>query len=714
MTPYSLRQRIHTYHQQPNYFTEQQVVELKEYAKHYGIPFDDTDEALEQRHRTAKAYKESGVFSQLTSGFTEGVLGPLAVGGWAEDPVDEAQSIAYSVGHLFGFALPLAGSVLTMGGTGLARLGLAGAGRAVSSAGHAIRSGSTIAKVGKYKVPLKSIPLAAGDIAEEKAKEFLAKSGWAAAKYMGTDTLKGKAIDIGFQAGHLAVASAVSGIFNGQDDEMDNFLFGAVAGGWFGGLGNFINIGKMARHPNPKIAQAGKGKLWEWSDKLAKGIAGSAFQGGLATLHGAPTATQLYEYALGGFFGYQARGVVQKEASDYFNSFSKKDSADAQKNMLHGERFDKLPEESKILVKEAYTNHFGAMFKDSTNLISDQGEISEPALMFAHRIQPAFESAKERVAENYRKKVEDLEPHEIAEAQADTLDIVSRQHLAEVGSRVIVEKLSESIIKGEDLSKESKKMIEGLTDKEIEDVKSGAVDPLERAVTEYFEKRPHEEIITTAQDIIEAETKVLADQPEVSSAPMIGRFLNQVQDATINTTHNPKEVLNAIVEYYNSMSTKGAPVDDLVRDFTTAITNRFPEIHVTPEMKGGLVQIFTRLSQNELRPMISHNATTNETGTIWGFNWLRKKKVISEPASSDEVINREKGLWSDKIQVREFGEGVKSEFGVYYEFKPWDTKLNDTTKQYEPEMKPSDWKSVMKWLWTKRGTTERTQTKTVF
>ena len=709
MPPYLVQQRIHSYRLSPSYFTSDQVTELKEYAKQYGIPFDDSPQALEARHTTSRAFKTSNAFSQFTSGFTEGVLGPLSLGGWAEDPSNETQALAHSAGHLLGFALPMAGAILSFGGTAAARVGLSTVGRGLTATGTALRTGAKVG-VGKYQVPLKSIPLAAGDYVADKTRNLIAKSGWEAAKYLGKATGKGKALDIGLQAEHLAIASTVSGLFNGEDDEMNNFLFGAVAGGWFGGLGNFVNIGKMVGHKNPNIAKTGRDKLWKYSDQLVKGLAGSAFQGGMASLQGAPTATQIYEYLLGGWFGWNATGVVHREANKYFNSFNEKAedgkpvyTFEDQRTMLHGDRFEKLPEESQDLVREAFTNHIGEMYKDSTQVVSDTGDISESALVMAHKIKPAFEEAKDRVADTYRKKVKDLKPHEIAEAQAEVLEIVPKQHLAEVGSSMIVDRLAKAIVTGEELPSESRKMIEGLTETEIEAVKTGDIDPLERAITEYFEKRPHEEVITTAQDIIKAENRLDPDQPEVSSTPILKRFLNQVQEATKDTSHNPDEVLGSIIEFYNTMAPKNQSVEKLVDDFTVAITNRFPEIHITPEMKGGLYQTFTRLSQSELKPMISYNATTKETGAIWGFNWLRKKKVSSEPPSADEVINREKGLWSDKITVREFGEGVKSEKGVYYEFKPWDKKLDVHAGKYVPEMMKSDWLGVMKWLWTAKG-----------
>ena len=126
-------------------------------------------------------------------------------------------------------------------------LGARGVGRALQTGGEFLKR-------------QKSIPLRIADEAEELARKGLAKAGYEAGKGLdkaGKLTVRQKLTDSAFQ-GALAVASGVSGLFNGENDEMDNLLFGAVAGGFFGGLGNFVRVGNMVQHPNPKIGDIGK------------------------------------------------------------------------------------------------------------------------------------------------------------------------------------------------------------------------------------------------------------------------------------------------------------------------------------------------------------------------------------------------------------------------------------------------------------------------
>ena len=238
MSPFEIQSRITGYNLNPHLYDDSDVAEIKEYADIYGIPFDNSIEGAK------RAQKSSGMLSQFTSGFTEGVLGPLAMGGWSEDPVDEAQSIAHSMGHLLGFALPLAGSVLTLGGSGVARLGLSATqvatragsagvakrgwnqarralgytGEVLKGGGEVLRKGSKVSIKGLGEVPIKSVPLLGADALENWGKRKLAEHGFEVAKHINKATGAGKALDIAFQSGHLAVASGISGIFNGEND----------------------------------------------------------------------------------------------------------------------------------------------------------------------------------------------------------------------------------------------------------------------------------------------------------------------------------------------------------------------------------------------------------------------------------------------------------------------------------------------------------------
>ena len=192
-------------------------------------------------------------------------------------------------------------------------------------------------------------------------------------------------------------------------------MFGAVAGGFFGGLGNFVKIGELVRHPNPKVSNVGKRTLYEHSKQFAntlytnrgqiiKGAIGAGFQGGMASMQGAPTATQLYEYALGAFFGSRAHGVAEGEANKFFQKFNTKETKFSDmRNMLQDKEFSNLPKDSQDIVKASYQNHIGDIWDRISNKEIDPNDpTSIPAVAIAGRIKDSYNKALER----YAKKIE--------------------------------------------------------------------------------------------------------------------------------------------------------------------------------------------------------------------------------------------------------------------------------------------------------------------
>ena len=723
MTPYETRVKVRAYRFNNSRFSPEETSELERYAKLYGIPFGKQGVDLTEDAR-------SGILSQFSSGFTEGVLGPLAMGGWSEEPQTEFESIVHSAGHLLGFALPMAGSLLTGGGSAIARLGLSGVAgtgkiaKGLQATGKGLQTVGSVAR-GQQKVggiQVKSVPLAVADWTTDKAKTIMAKAGFEAGNYLTKGkavTHKAKMIDMAFQAQHLSVASAVSGLWNGQDDEVDNLIFGAVAGGFFGGLGNFVRIGNMIQHPNKVVRDAGKRSLWqhskEFSDTLwdkrgqiLRGVLGAGFQGGMATAQGAPTATQLYEYGLGAFFGYGAHGVVEKKATEFFNRYNERkddgtlvrDFTELRK-MLKSEEFKELPIESQQYVREAYNNHIGDHW--------ERFEKANPSIELARAVVDSYNIALRKKSEELGKKIKDLQPHEIAETRAEILDVVPRSYLAQTQmsgiSNEIVRQIRDPKI---ELQGDVKKITDKLTPQELKEVKEGYVDVLEKKIKEHFENLPKEQLEVTAQDILKAEETVLSDQPEVMVEPVIKRFLNQLQKET-EGIYDGNKVLEHAVKTYNDLipkteagekSTRFIPVQGMVKEYTQVLKNKFPGIRVTSEMENSLTQMYTRMSQGILRPVISFNKTEKKTSRIWGFNALKKKITGHEPRSADEKIHEK--LWGEDITVREFGELVDKKGNTYITLKPYDKVYNKKSKSYEMVMAKEDWLSITRGL-DKRG-----------
>ena len=106
----------------------------------------------------------------------------------------------------------------------------------------------------------------------------------------------------------LGVASAVSSVWKGKDIMADAFVGGAIAGGAFGTIGNFVSVGKMYKGTPRQI---------DIANKRLRGSVASMFMGLPSTLRGDPTEMQIYEYLLGGFFGYNTRPAHESAAGKW-------------------------------------------------------------------------------------------------------------------------------------------------------------------------------------------------------------------------------------------------------------------------------------------------------------------------------------------------------------------------------------------------------------
>ena len=714
MTPYETQLKLNSYKFYPKAFSIDEAKEIKQYADMYGIPTGEQSAIVESK---------SNIFQQFSSGFTEGVLGPLAFGGWAEEPENEFQSIAHSAGHLLGFALPMAGSLVSFGGTGVARLGLMGTGKVAQAVGKA---GMKVKGVGDAMKGAKSVPMYVADKAQDATQSILAKAGFEASKYLTKGqaiSTKAKLVNTAFQAQHLAVASTVSGIWNGKDDELDNLMFGAVAGGFFGGLGNFVKIGELVRHPNPKVSNVGKRTLYEHSKQFAntlytnrgpiiKGAIGAGFQGGMASMQGAPTATQLYEYALGAFFGSRAHGVAEGEANKFFQKFNTKETKFSDmRNMLQDKEFSNLPQDSQDIVKASYQNHIGDIWDRISNKEVDPNDpTSIPAVAIAGRIKDSYNKALERYAKKIEKQVENLEPHEIAEVRAELIDTVPTAYRKQVETGIVTQGIYKKLIDPEaKIEGDTKKIIDSMTPKQIEEVKSGVVDPLEKAIKDYFEKLPEESIQTTAKDILKSEERAMTDQAESTVDPPIRRFVTEIGRQVQKTEHglDPNAVLKDVVEFFNTIKSsemKGKSESELTDLYTERIQNKYPQIELTDKIRNGIQQTFMYMKQGELRPIISYDGIGKAVEKITGMNVAGKKVTSNQPKSADEKWYQ--GEWGKEVKILEFSEVVVRDSDGVKIFSPYEmkrvTEIDPISGKRKTMTKPTmdrmDWLEIQRQL----------------
>ena len=261
----NLRTLIEAYKKNPAAISKEQVDRIQKHAVYYNVPFYKGDFSI------MGAMKEFG--KGFFGGFTTFDIG--------DPPDNEYESIFRSIGHLVGFAPGVAAGPLKM-----ARLPMLA---------------KTAAALNKRSVPMMGAnwltKKAKGVIKPALSSATLGRSE--AVKTASNFLLGGQAKHMAEGAFHLGAASAISSWQQGVDAMMHSAFGGAVAGGAFRAMGNFINTGDKA------------------ADKIVRGLSGSLFMGIPATARGATTPEQVYEYLLGAYFGgkempwYKAKAMKQ-------------------------------------------------------------------------------------------------------------------------------------------------------------------------------------------------------------------------------------------------------------------------------------------------------------------------------------------------------------------------------------------------------------------
>jgi hypothetical protein len=241
------RQVIDSYKGRAHMLRPQEQEMLEQHAAYHQVPFYTGDFSI------MDAIKEAG--KGFFSGFTT-----YTPSSW-EPPDNEYEAIFNNIGHLAGFAPSLAAKPLkALGATGLAR----------------------------QAASLKSIPMKAADLTTDFMKTQMKDMGFVgrsdALKTAKNFYLGEKAKHVAEGAFHLGIASGASAWQGGIDGMLESAQHGALFGGVFRVLGNLI--------PGSSTHET-----------IAKSVAGSLFQGLPATMRGATTPEQVYEYVMGAYFG---------------------------------------------------------------------------------------------------------------------------------------------------------------------------------------------------------------------------------------------------------------------------------------------------------------------------------------------------------------------------------------------------------------------------
>ena len=278
-----IKRLIDMYRGNPMLFTDDQLDELEELAKQINLPFKRIEGNFDIK-RTAEV-----AVSGMVEGFTTIPVGTT--------PRNTYEAIAHSMGHLIGFAPAITSIPLRGLAKGASALGLKGVSRGLKRGAH----GAQV--VNKF-----SVPMFFGDRASSLVNKGVSKAGLETLDFMKRGASARGGLD---QAVHLGPASAVSAIWGGPDQILNSMTHGAIAGGAFGGLGNFTRIGKLLESKN--VANHRQ------AEQLIKAGIGSMMLGVPTTLQDQPIEMQLYQYLLGGFFGYTARPSYEKEGQKFWS-----------------------------------------------------------------------------------------------------------------------------------------------------------------------------------------------------------------------------------------------------------------------------------------------------------------------------------------------------------------------------------------------------------
>ena len=347
------RRNIKRYEGQAHRLSEEENKQLQQHAEAYGIPNYTGDFSL------------LDAIGQAGAGFIEGFT-TLNI---MDHPDNEYEQIARNLGHLAGFAPGIMSKPAAL-------LGKTAIGKAMGARNFA-----------KAASQLKSGPMRVADFATKHAKQALKTSGKAFnGRSSAVSTAKNfimgdKARHIVEGSFHLGVASAVSqGVpwQGGVDGAMQGFIGGAKAGAIFRAIGNMT--------PGTKA-----------HEKLTKAVAGSLFMGLPSTMRGDTTPEQVYEYAMGAYFGGNEVSWATARAMKAMKDMGKKAELDPEWRGKSGmdpelwEGFDKLPEPVKpILLKEAKkawgdesgfdANREGWLATELLKQLGLEGEVTEAKL----------------------------------------------------------------------------------------------------------------------------------------------------------------------------------------------------------------------------------------------------------------------------------------------------------------------------------------------
>ena len=377
---YKVNELINQYNANPTMFNDDQLDELEKLAQANQIDFK----------RREDPFSLTRAIGQGTAGFVEGFTTfDLS----NKQPRNTGEAIFRQLGHLAGFAP----SILKAPVVGLAKVTAKVLGRETKDV-LADKYVSATMKAIDF-MGNKSIPMIVQHKTTKVFNEKIAKAGLDSWDFMQKGA---KTRAIAEEALGLGTASAVSNIWKGTDGILDGFVGGAIAGGAFGGIGNFVSVGNLYKGTPQQV---------ETANKLLRAGTASLFMGLPATLRNDPTEMQIYEYLLGGFFGYNTRPAHEKAVGEWLTSTRRVSRRQGQLENLDPTRsksFQKLSKEA-----QDYLLYDHPMSKESKEFANSRGwgGTTGQSLGFLEKVKPevnwvqkAIESTKQPYINNKVKR----------------------------------------------------------------------------------------------------------------------------------------------------------------------------------------------------------------------------------------------------------------------------------------------------------------------
>ena len=256
---------VNLYRVNPGAFNNDQVDVLSEKADLYNIKFTP-------RRDSSSLYD---IVNQAGDGFIRGLIPFVPPQDTRDLAKTTSEKIAYSLGHLAGFApsilsAPLKGATVIARAAGIAK---------------SVPKGGFIGQKAVSTLDNWSLPMIAGRQVRKGIDNVIDKTKLQSINALQPGRVRREILQ---EAANLGTAGTVSEVWNiaSADDKFGEFLNvgvqNAIFGGAFGGIGNWRAIGNLFGADPSKGTQA------------IKAISGSLFMGLPSTMRGATTPEQIY------------------------------------------------------------------------------------------------------------------------------------------------------------------------------------------------------------------------------------------------------------------------------------------------------------------------------------------------------------------------------------------------------------------------------------